>query len=103
LIEENTALKAENADLKEKLETEATIFRLVGETYNEYARIKHKYIGMKIEKQEHENEIVNGLAPFLHAVLDLCRRFRAGSQCVKERNILRDFAEEQRKIFGEAG
>jgi len=91
LTRENASLKNENAVLKERLGTEATIFRLIGEPYSEYAKAK---------RGDDENKMVDTLATFLRAVLDLCSKFRAASQCAKEREILRDFVEEQKKIFG---
>ena len=54
-------------------------------------------------KNRGEKEMTDALIFFLRSVLDIGRAFYTGSQCVKERELMREFAGELKKIFGEAG
>ena len=108
-VEENTVLraeaivlKAENAELKEKLEAEKIILLKVGEPFNEYAKAKWEYARIKDAGKEtvaDEKKMTDALAAFLRAVLELCHQFLAGTQSEQERELLRMFVDEQKRIF----
>jgi len=96
---ENTSLKAEIAAQKERLEGENTIYRMIGDPYTDYARAKNRRAETRDEKEGKENEMAETLAAFLRTVLEIGRNFYAISECRKERELLRMFAEEQKRIF----
>jgi len=97
---ENTSLKAEIAAQKERLEGENTIYRMIGDPYTDYARAKNRRAETRDEKEGKENEMAETLAAFLRTVLEIGRNFYAVSECKKERDYLRMFADELQVILG---
>ena len=65
------------------------------------AEAKDLYNAYAVGKNKGEKDMIDALAILLRSLLDVGRKFRAGSQCEKERELMRQFVAELGEIFRE--
>jgi len=65
------------------------------------AEAKDLYNAYAVGKNKGEKDMIDALAILLRSLLDVGRKFRAGSQCEKERELMRQFTVELGEIFKE--
>jgi len=65
--------------------------------FNEYSHMKDLY--STVPTPDNEIRLKDSIAPFLRKVLDVCRELESKTESGIERDLLRQFADELKRVF----